>query len=113
MMEDRNIRAKIFISTDLIGNEGYCTWDEIWRVSRKHDIENHSHQHIRLDEIKDENKILWQIEKANMAIKQQVGRIPRFFVAPWNSYDKRVDKAAKSMGLQSLKDRINMKNISR
>ena len=113
MMEDRNIRAKVFVSTDLIGQPNYCTWDEIWRVSRKHDIENHSHQHVRLDELRDESKIYWQIEHANLIIKEQVGRTPRYFVAPWNSYDKRVEKAAKSLGLQTLQDRINMKNISR
>jgi peptidoglycan/xylan/chitin deacetylase (PgdA/CDA1 family) len=112
MLQESNIRAKLFIAPGLIGRENYCTWSEIWSLSKFHDIENHSYDHLRLVTLEDD-EIYQQIEKAQEAIKENIGRYPRYFVPPWNNYDNRVDAIVKDMGLQMVKDRINIKNNSR
>ena len=112
MMEEKNFRAKIFISTALIGKEGYLTWDEVWTLSRHHDIENHSHQHIKLTE-KTEKVIRYNINRANELIYQHTGRRPRYFVPPWNQFNPIVVKIAMDLGLQLVKDRTDIKNDSR
>ena len=112
MMEDKNMRAKLFISTSLIGQRGYCNWDDVWKLSRKHDIENHSHRHIRLTDLGSEEEIMDEIKKAQQLIKDKVGRWPRYFVAPWNQYDMRVENSAFKLGLQLLQNRVNIKNDS-
>lgn len=112
MLEERNIRAKVFISTANIGQPNYCTWDEIWKISRKHDIENHSHDHVRLTDLTSID-VHDQIARAQILIKQYTGRIPRYFAAPWNQYNVIVDKAVSELGLQSVKDRVNIKNDTR
>lgn len=113
MMEERNIRAKIFIATALVGKPGYCSWDELWAVSKKHDIENHSHRHVRLIELGADQEIFSEIKQAQELIKANIGRWPRYFAAPWNQYDMRVTMAAGKLNLQPLMDRINIKNDSR
>jgi peptidoglycan/xylan/chitin deacetylase (PgdA/CDA1 family) len=112
MMEGINIRAKLFINPGSIGTREYCTWDDIYKLSKAHDIENHALYHLDLVTLQDEE--IWeQIEKAQDVIKEKVGKYPRFFVPPWNHYDNRVESIVKEMGLQLIKDRINIKNNSR
>lgn len=111
MMKDGNIRAKLFICPGMIGKADYCTWDDIWALSRDHDIENHSQDHQDLVTIEDE-KIWEQIQEAQAAIKEHTGRFPRFFVPPWNHYDNRVEAIIKEIGLQLVKDRITIKNTT-
>lgn len=112
MMRLRNIRAKLFISTALIGTEGFCTWDEIWKLSRHHDIENHSHNHVILPELT-EGEALWNIQKANEMIKEAVGVKPRYFVPPWNSTNELVTKIAADQGLRLVHSRTDILNVSR
>jgi peptidoglycan/xylan/chitin deacetylase (PgdA/CDA1 family) len=112
MMEAKNMRAKIFVSSSLIGMEGYCTWDDLWRLAKCHDIENHSHVHVKLTTLK-ADEIYTQIKMCNDEIKKHIGRTPRYFVAPWNQYDDRIIKIATHLGLQIVKDRTDIRNDSR
>lgn len=112
MMREKNIRAKLFISTALVGQKGYCTWDELWKLSRHHDIGNHSHDHVKLTELPAEEAYA-QIEKANLLIKHHIGIMPRYFVPPWNQFNPVIENLARSQGLVLVKNRINILNISR
>lgn len=112
MLKQAKIRAKLFISPDLIGKEGYCTWEDLKIVSRFHDIENHSYRHVKLIEL-DKIEIRYNILTANKIIKDKIGKKPSYFVAPWNMYNSEVDRQVKSLGLKSLKNRENILNISK
>jgi len=112
MMEEKNLRAKLFISTDLIGKDGYLTWDEVWTLSRKHDIECHSHKHIKLPE-HPEKVIRQNLQKSYDLIYQHTGRRPRYFVAPWNQYNDMVIKICEEFKMQPVRDRTDIKNDSR
>jgi peptidoglycan/xylan/chitin deacetylase (PgdA/CDA1 family) len=112
MMQDLNIRAKLFVNPGLVGNDNYCTWEELWTLSKNHDIENHSYNHLRLVPLEDE-QIFNEIKLSQEAIKENIGRYPRFFVPPWNHYDNRIEAIAKEIGLQLVKNRINIKNSTR
>jgi peptidoglycan/xylan/chitin deacetylase (PgdA/CDA1 family) len=112
MMEEKNFRAKLFISTALIGTSGYCTWDQLWHLSRVHDIENHSHEHVKLTEL-DVDVMHNQISMANDLIKQFTGRKPRYFVPPWNQRNGIIEAAAHALGLQLVHSRTDIKNDSR
>lgn len=109
MMQEKNIRAKLFVSTQLIGQAGYCTWGDLWKLSKFHDIENHSHAHVKLTELSDED-IFGNIEHASYIIKGETGRQPRYFAAPWNQWDVRVEKAATELKLHGVRERIDIKN---
>lgn len=112
MMQEKNIRAKLFIPTSLVGLPGYCTWDEIWKLSKYHDICNHSHEHVRLTEIPlldvDSN-----IKTSSTLIKSFTGAAPRWFVPPWNMFNPDIERIAGKYGMQLVKNRINIKNNSR
>lgn len=112
MMRELNIRAKLFVSSALIGTPGYCTWQEIRRLSPFHDIENHGHHHIKFSELS-YLEMYEHIRDANTFIYEYTGRVPRFFVAPWNEYSKDIEKAAHMNNLQLMVDRENILNISK
>jgi peptidoglycan/xylan/chitin deacetylase (PgdA/CDA1 family) len=112
MMEEKNIRAKLFISTSLIGEKGYCTWDDIWKLSKKHDICNHSHNHVDLTE-KNYSDIWNNLYIAQLRIIECIGYAPRYFVPPWNKFNADVEKACAAHGMIMLKYRTDIKNDSR
>lgn len=112
MMRLKNIRAKLFISTALIGQPGFCTADEIWKLSRHHDIENHSHEHIRLTEVGEE-EVRMNIKTASAWIQRVTGRWPRFFVPPWNTFNDSIVRIAEENSMQLVRDRVDIRNDSR
>lgn len=109
MLRERNVRAKIFVNISLVGRQGYCNWADIAKLSKYHHIENHSYLHSHHDKL-GAKEIYQSISAANFEIKKHVGRAPRYFVAPYNTYDERVDKIARELNLIALKDRITIKN---
>lgn len=112
MLRAENRRAKLFICTGLVGTKGYCTWDQLRALSKFHDIENHSSIH------KDHSLATFRLQKqsileAQQIITKEIGRAPRYFVAPYNQYNAETEKAAEVLGLICLKDRENILNISK
>lgn len=112
MLRANNIRAKLFICTGLVGTKGYCTWDQLRELAKFHDIENHSSEH------KDHTLASFRLQKQSIAqaqktIFEQIGKAPRFFVAPYNQYNTDTDNAATIAGLICLKNRVNILNISK
>lgn len=112
MMQDKNIRAKLFTTTSLVGTPGYCSWDEIWSLSKAHDIENHGTTH-KDHTLLGESAIYESIAWAQECIKEKVGRTPRYFVPPYNSFDERIVDICKTLKLVLVIDRITIKNNSR
>lgn len=109
MMRERNIRAKLFITTASICTDEFCTWDELWKLSRFHDIGNHSHFHKRLTW--ETNDLIHEnIAKANELIKKYLGITPRYFVPPYNQWDKRIETIAGEYGLTLVHNRIDILN---
>lgn len=112
MLREVNRRAKLFVCPSLIGKPGYCNWADLRKLSEYHDIENHSFEHIHHKglpyEVQYEN-----IAKAQTKIFLEIGKKPRYFVAPYNEYDLMTDRVVRELELQSVKDRENMLNFSK
>lgn len=112
MLRAANRRAKLFICTGLIGTPGYCTWEELRQLARFHDIENHANVH------KDHSQVIYQlqytsIKTAQDIITKEIGKAPRYFVAPYNRYNANTDMVATELNLITLKDRVDILNISK
>jgi peptidoglycan/xylan/chitin deacetylase (PgdA/CDA1 family) len=112
MMQDKNFRAKLFTTAALVGTGGYCSWDDLWTLSRLHDIENHGFNHLD-HTLLSEEEMYQSIHKTSELIKNYIGRSPRYFVPPYNLFDDRVETIAKELGLVLIKNRVTIKNISR
>jgi peptidoglycan/xylan/chitin deacetylase (PgdA/CDA1 family) len=112
MLRYCNIRAKLFICTSLVGQPGYCTWEELKELSKFHDIENHGHvheYHINMQPA----AVVESISQANELIQESIGCTPRYFVPPYNAHNSYVTWAAKEFGLILVKDRVNILNITK
>lgn len=112
MLQELGIRAKLFICTSLVGTEGYCTWKELKELSNHHDIENHAHFH------KDHSRVIYNIQyesikKAQELIIENIGVVPKFFVAPYNQYNENTFRIASEFGLKCLNNRETILNISK
>lgn len=112
MLRANNIRAKLFICTGLVGTKGYCSWDQLRELSKFHDIENHSSTH------KDHSQASYTLQKRSITeaqelITKQIGKAPRYFVAPYNQYNAATDMVATELKLITLKGRENILNISK
>lgn len=111
MMQEKNMRAKLFVSTALVGTPGYCTWDELWKLSRFHDVENHSHDHVKLTEL-GISEMTMQLRIATWEIKKNIGRSPRYFIPPWNQWNEDLERVVRAAELIGVRDRIEMKKDS-
>lgn len=107
----RNIKAKIFVSTSLVGTAGYCSWDDLRELSIYHDIENHSHSHENLAELNAE-MVSYNIVKANHIINREIDRPCRYFVPPFNKSSPIVEAAVAAMGLQLINNRTDILNTT-
>lgn len=112
MMREKNFRAKIFISTALIDTPGHLTRDQVWLLSRHHDIGNHSHDHIKLTEL-NWDEMMAQVQTASKKIKEMTGVMPRYFVPPWNQYNELLLEVVNDNNMQLVRDRVDIKNDSR
>jgi peptidoglycan/xylan/chitin deacetylase (PgdA/CDA1 family) len=112
MMTELGIRGKLFVPVELVGQSGYCTWDQLKEIANFHDIENHGSNHIDHTKLRD-IQIEESIVTASAIIKVHIGVPPKFFVAPYNQYDHRVERIAGSYNLTCLKDRVTILNISK
>lgn len=111
MMRMNNIRAMLFIPTFLMGRNKYLSWPQINYLSRFHTIGNHSHHHVNLTELTND-QITEEVLTANMIIEKHTGKCPRFFVPPFNKSNKHVDNIAEKLGLQIIKNRVDVLNTS-
>lgn len=107
-----NVRAKIFVPTALVGKPGYCTWEDLKKLSYAHDICNHSHEHVKLTELSghEAHNNLWQ---SSELIKDNIGYYPRWFVPPFNQTNKTIERLAADLGMQTIKNRTEIKKDSR
>lgn len=109
MMRMRNIRGVLFVPTSLMNQGKYLSWSQINRISKHHEIGNHSHHHVNLTELSND-QITEEILTSNMLIEKHTGKKPRFFVPPFNKSNKHVDNIADKFGLQIIKNRIDIIN---
>lgn len=111
MMRQRNIRAILFIPTSLMGQGKYLSWSQIDYLSRFHIIGNHSHHHVNLTELSND-EIQEEVLTASMIIEKHTGKRPRFFVPPFNKSNKHVGNIAEKFELQIIKNRVDILNTT-
>lgn len=74
------------------GNGG-ASWEELRAAAKMgHEIGNHSLTHAGLTGIKDDNKLEEEVEVAARLLDEKIGKEPRSFAYPFNSFDDRTRK---------------------
>ena len=112
MLRGSNRRAKIFVCTELVGQKGFCTWDDLKELSRFHDIECHGKVH------KDHSLMTYQqqaksISYSSEMIAAMIRRKPRYFVGPYNQFNADTERICKELGMHLVYGRINITNYYR
>lgn len=109
MLRNSNRRAKVFVCTELVGRDGFCSWDDLRALSRFHDIENHGSIH-KDHALMSYGKQFKSIGIAMGVIEKMIGRKPRYFVPPYNQYNADTVKACSDIGITLVHGRINVTN---
>ena len=86
-LKENKIPFILFISTEVVGNFGYMTWDEIQEIEKEKFvyIGNHSHSHDYLVDL-NEKKFLKDIDKSIKIFRDKLGYNPIFFSYPFGEY---------------------------
>ena len=81
----------LFVATEVVGKNGYMTWDQIKELEREPNayIGNHSHTHDYLVDLKNENFIR-DINVANKIFIKNIGYNPIFFSYPFGEYNENI-----------------------
>jgi peptidoglycan/xylan/chitin deacetylase (PgdA/CDA1 family) len=79
-----NIKTSLFISTGLLGNSGYMTWENLREMvgSGLVSIYNHTWSHYSLGR-GDSSKIAYEIDTAQSQFEEYLGRKPTIFAYPY------------------------------
>jgi peptidoglycan/xylan/chitin deacetylase (PgdA/CDA1 family) len=83
----------LFVSTEVVGNNGYMTWEQIKEVEKESFayIGNHSHSHDYLVNLKNEDFIN-DINTASTIFNNKLGYDPIFFSYPFGEYSNFIKK---------------------
>lgn len=109
MLRKSNRRAKIFVCTGLVGRKEFCTWDDIRKLSKFHDIECHGSVH-KDHSLMNYGQQFKSISTAMEIITAIVRRKVRYFVAPYNQYNEDTARVCCDLGLIMVRDRLIMTN---
>jgi len=109
MLRNSNRRAKIFVCTELVGREGFCTWDDLKKLSRFHDIENHGQVH-KDHTLMNYGKQFKSIGVARELISNMIGKKVRYFVPPYNQYNEDTVRVCNDLGLTLVHGRVTITN---
>ena len=92
----------VFIAVDLVGQEGYLTWDEI-RELKSHGLvfQSHTWSHRPLTDVPDE-ELSHELNDARVVIGRELGHDPDMLCFPCGMHSQKVVEAAKRAGYKKL-----------
>lgn len=102
VLKKYHIPATIFVITDLVGSDGFMTWDEIRQMAKSGmiDIESHTKSHLWLTGL-DDRELKNQLEDSKKILETKLGKEINYLCYPMNGYDERVKSAAKQAGYKA------------
>jgi len=102
-LERKNCRGLFFVPTDKLDNPGRLTREQICQLSKAgHIIGSHSHEHIRLDRLPEED-IRVQLELAQEHLGALVGKPPLFMAPPGGFFNPLIRRVAMESGLRVIR----------
>jgi len=110
ILDKYNKQCILFIPTNLIGTDGYLTWKQVKKISEKHIIGNHTHNHYNLLNLT-KHEIFHEIYTANKIINNEIGYKPKYFISPWNNYNNDILDIADYFDMTVYQDRISITNM--
>ena len=92
-LKEKKIPFILFVSTEVIGKNGYMTWDQIKELEKESIayIGNHSHTHDYLVDLTNDDFIK-DINTANKNFIKNLGYNPIFFSYPFGEYNSYIKK---------------------
>ncbi len=103
LLERRNCRGLFFVPTAKLNCPGRLRDEQVSQLSKAgHTIGSHSHEHIRLDRLPEED-IRVQLELAQQTLAGLVGVAPVFLAPPGGFFNPMIARVAAETGLRSIR----------
>ena len=102
VLKKYNLPATIFVITNLVGKEGFMTWDEIKEMSDSGliDIESHTKNHHWLQHL-DDGTLEDELKGSKDILEHRLGKPVRYLCYPMGNYDERVKRFTKACGYEA------------
>ncbi len=103
LTEKFNCRAIFFVPTARVNRAGSLSSAQLKDLHKQgHLIASHSHDHIRLHHLGDED-VRVQVERSRLELEQLLGKPPEFFAPPGGFCNKMVRRVAAEEGIRVLR----------
>jgi len=108
LLQEYGYGATLFVNTDAVGAKGYLSWDELRAISAAGiEMGNHSASHPYMVNRKEgEAKTAWKdrlladIQKAQNALKRELGVEPQLFAYPYGEYSPEIVEIVHALGFR-------------
>jgi len=102
ILQKYGFKAIFFITTDLIGTDGYMNWREILELKTNGmSVQSHAVTHHPLGDM-DADAALWEISESKKIIEDKILEEVTAISFPHGSYDKNVVKMAQLVGYDTM-----------
>ena len=103
MLERKNCRGLFFVPTSKLDRPGRLNSEHVCQLNKAgHTIGSHSHEHIRLDRLPEED-IRVQLELAQQKIGALLGKPPLFMAPPGGFFTPLIRRVAMERGLRVIR----------
>jgi len=101
ILKKYNFPATIFVITNIIGTEGYVSWDDIKEMDKNNiTIGSHTNLHLWLPDLNDE-KLKEELVNSKEILEKNLGKKIDFLAYPLGAHDERVKKFARDAGYKA------------
>jgi peptidoglycan/xylan/chitin deacetylase (PgdA/CDA1 family) len=98
ILEKYNLSATVFIVPNLIGTEGYLSWQQVTEMQQRHtEIGSHTMSHIAMDEIGEEQQ-RQEASESKSVLEQHMGKPIRFFAYPFGGFTATTEQILQEAG---------------
>ncbi|OQX21594.1 MAG: hypothetical protein BWK75_02830 [Candidatus Altiarchaeales archaeon A3] len=106
IMKKYDIPASIFMVASLVGRKDFLSWDQLREMSENNiDIGGHTMTHAKLSEIKDEQRLRYELYDSKKVLEKGLKKNVDFFAYPFNSeFDDKIIKIIKDSGYKAACD---------
>jgi len=106
IMKKYNVPASIFMVANLVGREGFLSWDQLREMSENNiDIGGHTMTHSKLSEIKDEKRLRYELYDSKKVLEKGLKKNVDFFAYPFNfQFDDKIIRILEESGYKGACD---------
>lgn len=102
IIDKYDMRATIFVPTDLVGKPNYLTWEQVRIIAQdpRVTIAAHTRHHVNLAQTRDSQKVDDEVIQSRVILERELGRSVSYFAYPYGAFSSTAIAAVKKAGFK-------------